>query len=116
MTDVTGRGGHASSKLGHGELFETTRKQYGKCKTGSRRSGVERDHRRPRQRTPAQSQRRGGEIRHEQGQLRPHPQTSELRNCARGQGSPHRHEPQYPGTYSGHIGPSRHQGPQRGTD
>lgn len=53
MTDVTGRGVHASSKLGHGELSETTRKQYGKCKTGSRCSGIERDHRRPRQRTPA---------------------------------------------------------------
>ena len=35
LTDVAGRGVQASSKLGHGELSETTRKQYGKCKTGS---------------------------------------------------------------------------------
>ncbi len=53
LTDVAGRSVQASSKLGHGELSETTRKQYGKCKTGSRCSGIERDHRRPRQRTPA---------------------------------------------------------------
>lgn len=30
----------------------------------------------------------------------------------RRKGSPHRHEPQYPGTDSGHIGPSRNQGPK----
>ena len=34
-TVVEGKGVRWGSKLGHGGLSETTRKQYGKCKTGS---------------------------------------------------------------------------------
>lgn len=34
-TFVGGKGVRTSSKLGHGGLSEITRKQYGKCKTGS---------------------------------------------------------------------------------
>ncbi|TFU51160.1 hypothetical protein E4T97_05545 [Bacteroides acidifaciens] len=50
---VGGKGVLWNSKLGHGGLTEITRKQYGKCKTSARRSGVERHHHRPKQRASA---------------------------------------------------------------
>lgn len=34
-TNVAGRHVRTSSKLGHDGLYKTTRKQYGKCKTGT---------------------------------------------------------------------------------